>query len=437
MEERADPDHSFIDWLMSQREWVEKTAGAVVLIVEILALLTEIYHGISKSILTQVLNFLFLLFIFFNLRVYFRKEFDVRVDKDEEIDELVSILRFQPQRGVSLSREQKREEQRKEMVSLARVGNKLISQFKSINYFMLSTAFVYAFLILQSIIVEADKRSTFRVSQPYFQITHFFIDFASYAGAFFLLQSFYVMYLRTIDNEGNSKLFENTGRYIFLGVLFLVFDLIATLAIPNIGVFISEFICGVANAIVLILLVARFENKLLDVPPWMLSILYVYAILQTCLPFVTKGITQEMAPGLQEFLEEFSSIVLSCCLIGKVALSAVLLYIINSKRLFYYFMFLRKIRNEEEENWNAFKDLVVRRRPIEAVTIEYKRQNDSYIASLAHPRANHEGKGTTPQEATQELIRNLPGDFFAAKPEESAPRESPKTCDTWSRGGRE
>lgn len=392
MKEPESHDHSFKDWLLSKHDWVEKTAGAAVLIVEILALLTEIYHGVPKTLLTRLLNLFFLLFIYVTLRDDFRKKFTV----DPSDKDVARVLRFSDQ-----------EQNIAEIRKLVDSSNDSVGQLRNINGFILCTALLYFVLALQYIL---EKQHPFESHDLPRLVFHLLIDFLSYAGAFYLLRCFFVMYQKTIDDEGKPILVKQTQIYIFLGIFLMTFDAVATFANPNNGVFVSEFMCGVVNAVVFILFVARFESKLLDIPTWMLCILYLYAILQTCLPLVTTGLlTEEMAPGLRTFLDEFSSIVLSCCLVGKVALAAVLLYVINSKRLFYYFMSLRKIHNEEEEYWGTFDNLSEERPPdLESVTIRYHRQEEgSYIATITHP-FNLSGKGRTHKDATLDLIKSLP-----------------------------
>ena len=175
----------------------------------------------------------------------------------------------------------------------------------------------------------------------------------------------------------------------------------------------AEFICGIINSVVFILFIARFENKILDIPPVILCILYVYAILQTCLPFVTGG--TELIPGghkvaeTGEYLEEFKSIVLTICLVGKVTLSAVLLYVLNTGRIFYYFITLRRLHEEEERNWKSLKPLMeVNSIHSEPFSILYESNLDgSYSASIPTLLKEKVGRGKTEKEARADLLRKL------------------------------
>src|SRR5712692_710598 len=337
-------DNSFRSWLLSKHALVEKTFGAVVLAAEMIGLAGQILSGVSKLVLTQILNLSFLVFIYFQLKAQFAKRYTVAPDNSD----VAKILRFADPSKTT----------KQEISALVNDSNLLIFQLANINYFVLATAVLYLFLIMQSVVEKLQETGHLQISMGFIAYTfHFLIDFVSYAGAFYLLRCFFAMYETTIDKSGKDILKDRTKNYIFAGFILMVIDIVLTATNANDGLFISEFLCGVVNAVVLILLVARFENRLLDIPPWVLGILYVYAILQTCLPFVSGNFLAKESQ-FKHFSEEFGSIVLTLCLFGKVTLSAVLLYVLSSKRIFYYFMTLRKIHEDEEQNWGAFKELV-------------------------------------------------------------------------------
>jgi hypothetical protein len=406
--ENIQDDNSFSSWLLSKHAWAEKTVGAVVLVVEILGLLGEVYHGVSRAILSQILNLVFLLFIF----VYLLREFNRRFSVNTKDLSVGRILRFP-----EVLRSQKEEENVQAKIGeLVFNANTLISQLRNINYFVLFTAGLYAILLTQSVfaashLIGGSENYGMTSSDVGF---HFAVDLFSYLGAFFLLRCFFVMYLPTIDENGNDVLWKRTGIYALAGAFFLIFDVVVTLRSPRDGIFISEFICGVVNAVVFILLIARFENKILDIPPWILCLLYVYAILQTCLPFVTENplTTEIMAKNaeLKKTIEEFRGIVLTICLVGKVTLCAVILYVLTSGRIFYYFITLRKIHDEEEENWTNFSKLIM---PFaltpERFSIIYEIDKAGvYTARIPHLFSRHvKGEGATKIQAKVDLLNKI------------------------------
>lgn len=393
MEKVEISDNSFKSWLLSKHNLVEKTAGVVVLAIEIIDLTTKIFPTLPELVLTKLLNLMFLVFIYFQLRRELAKQYNVKVD-DPEVARILRLWRY--------SNSHKQEK----ISELIFTSNTSISQLKNINRFVLITAGLY-FLFLTQFVVKEIRGVK---EDDIYHIFHFLFDLVSYAGAFYLLRCFYVMYLVTIEKNGIEVLNKKTNPYIFLGLFLMIIDVCITFGVNGAtGSFISEFICGAVNAVVFILLMARFENKILDIPPFILCILYLYAILQTCLPFVTNTNL-----GFEEhFATEFSTIVLKLCLFGKVTLSAVLLYVLNSKRIFYYFMTLRKIHEEEEKHWEEFSDLI---EPLPIVPeifhltystdSDFKLNNPVYTARL-NLFGGIEGKGANPDQAKEDLIKKI------------------------------
>ncbi|MFL6255566.1 MAG: hypothetical protein ACJ74T_11180 [Pyrinomonadaceae bacterium] len=402
---------TFKSWLFSKHEFAEKTAGLVVLTIEVISLLQELYAGEDghedRVPITYILNLLFLVFIFFYLRDDFARRFSVYADNP-----LVARL-------LRLSYVQNKQDRVRVLVFQA---NTFISQLKNINYFILATAGLYAVFIAQKALHRAglDMIPLWQLGgseQVYLdnvQLFHFVIVLLSYVGAFYLLRCFFVMYLPTIDVYGNDILNKQTTKYLFVIIALMSID--AYTMSDARGRFISEFICGVFNSVIFILLIARFENKILDIPPIILCLLYVYAILQTCLPFVTEEIVGEtFSPMITkehpEFLNAFSNIVLTICLVGKVTLSAVLLYVLNTKRIFYYFMTLKLIHDEEKKNWSKFFSL------IESFSVEpekfsllYEKNPDAtYTARIPGLFNGVNGTGATREDAKKALLDEIKG----------------------------
>jgi hypothetical protein len=177
-------------------------------------------------------------------------------------------------------------------------------------------------------------------------------------------------------------------------------------------VFIAEYICGIVNAVVFALLIARFESKILEIPPYILVILYSYAVLQTCLPFVSNA-GQIFGEG---FSDSFSGVVLRLVLVGKVALAAMLLYVLTSGRIVYYFMFTKNLHEEEQEerHWENFKGLLKELpqapEPFE-ILYKYNDESNSYSATIVPNNVFGKvtGKGKSRDEAKDDLRKQLRG----------------------------
>lgn len=409
---KAKNDPSFRSWLFSRQEIVEKTVGLFVLIVEVFFLLQEVYTIEKKLVITDIFNFLFLIFIYAYLRSDFAKRFTINNES-----EAAKILRLLP---VSTRKDQ--------LSLLVFRANTFISQLKNINYFLLSTAVLYALLLsflgvssllkarqlqleAQNLQLEAQHLELF--VKPIKYGFHLLIDLFSYAGAFFLLRCFYVMYLPTTDKNGNDVLNKKTNIYILVGIALMFLDV--CIMHKWYGLFLSEFICGVINSVIFILLIARFQNKLLDIPPFVICILYIYAILQTCLPFVS-GVTEDtfgayitVTDDAKKVLDTFGNAVLMICLVGKITLSVVLLYVLNTKRIFYYFLTLRRIHEEEEKNWGKFFPLIkaFSVEPEKFSVIYNQEMNFTYTARMSGLFPDISGNGSTPEEAKEALLSEI------------------------------
>lgn len=175
------------------------------------------------------------------------------------------------------------------------------------------------------------------------------------------------------------------------------------------------------NSVIFILFVARFENRLLDIAPAALAALYLYAILQVCLPFVTQDFFKLINVSNVN-LDRFTNFVLIVVLLGKVTLLAVLHYVLDSGRIFYYFLTLRKFHIEDEggSDWEKFKVLVTEfGEETEVFSVHYARQRDgSYVSTIPGLFEEFSGPGKTPAEAKKALVHRICGDR-GSKQEES------------------
>lgn len=384
---------TFNSWLLDKHHKLEKTAGAVVLVIEMLDIVIhQIFQNAPDIPVTQFLNLGFLIVVYLKLEMEFGKRYTL---DDKAPPKVARILRLWRYSG---------EHQQERIDELVRSSNKLIGQLRNINYFILATAGLYVlFLVKLAVEGKNDK----------YHVFHLLFDLISYVGAFYLLRCFFVMYQTTVEN-GREVLNTKTNPYILVGVGLMVIDFCLTRYVHQpsgetelyVGVFIAEFICGVVNAVVFVLLIARFENKILDIPPYVLVMLYAYAVLQTCLPFVTNT-------GLvisSEFSEGFSSVVFRLVLVGKIALAAMLLYVLSSGRIVYYFMILKNLHEEEneEKHWGKFKDLLNELprapEPFE-ITYKYDPNSKGYTAMIVPVGlfGRISGSGRTLNEARDNL----------------------------------
>jgi hypothetical protein len=377
---------SFTSWLFSTQELLEKTVGFVALLFELSSLTMEMAQAEKpgpRRLLTEALNLFFLLFIYFFLKNHFNKKFSINADSKTAIDVL----------GL---------DENDKLGELVAYANTLTKQLSNFNGFILSTAFLYAVLIVQYLLKDHGLEPDWVKD-----ILHYLTDLVSYIAAFFLLRCFFVMFLSTIDANGNDILDKQTHYYIWVGLGLMLLDIFIIHFNPEHGPFIAEFICGSINAIVFILFIARFENKRIDIPPFVLCILYLYAVLQTFLPLVTGSFKAE--EGMEEFLHKFSSVIFTLCLLGKIVLVAVVSYALTSKKFFYYFITYKKLFDEEQNNWKKFEHEIKESFPdTESFNITYLQRSDGkYQAVCSSFFGSTAGIGQNPNEAKEDLLQNV------------------------------
>ena len=116
----------------------------------------------------------------------------------------------------------------------------------------------------------------------------------------------------------------------------------------------------------------------------------------------------------EAFSETFASIVFKLVLVGKVALAAVLLYVLSSKRIFYYFMTVRNIFEEEKEegHWQKFRKLIIEVPSApESFDVTYNQNRDSKeVTAMIFPTdlfGHITGRGKTPEEAKENLRKKI------------------------------
>ena len=406
----GEDNKSFKSWFFSAHEWVEKTIGVIILVGEIFSLIEELLGGEERLFITHWLNLLFLIYIYFVLKNDFKEKFSVDLEPNI-VENVFRIKKDDQESNLKLNK-------------LITESNIFISQFKNITFFIISTASIYVLLLIKNGLIilchanpvhavlleflHQSHESMKAAKEDIEYIFHFLTDIASYTGAFFLLRCFYVMYLPTIDENGKDILEKRTSIYIIIGIFLMLFDYCIVKNDSDHGVFIAELICGIVNSIVFILFIARFENKILDIPPLILCILYLYSVLQVCLPFVTGDSNNISSIFDPAFAKDFKSIVLTVCLFGKVTLAAVLLYVLKFKRLFYYFMILRIIHKDEETNWELIENKIQSTKNYsESIELKYNYNSDmSYLAFIPEV-PQFQGNGETPEAAKDDLLNQI------------------------------
>ncbi len=343
---------NFISWFISANQLKEKVVSFGVLFLEILLLITHNTEGQSILII-QFLNLLFLVYFIFDLGNHFKLEF--KIEKPEELDQLKPF-----------------EYDYHAFIKLQKRANEAIKQFNQFGGFLIFTAVLYVLLILSNLENAVYKNATNgeHFAQLQELISYFFnlvIHFVSYGGVIYVLKCFYVLYFPTFSKTSSqSSNLERVRFYWFFVIGLIVAE--GIFAFPTnvdyrLATFYFEFICGMTNAFILILMFARFESRLLGINPFITLILYVYAILQTALPFVTKNIlfmfdSGEVTSylGKDDNLAFFITLILSISLFAKIIFYNIIVYLYQTKRLFYYFIITKLNYDRETEYWDEFNE---------------------------------------------------------------------------------
>lgn len=346
---------NFYKWLLSTNQLKEKIVSFAVLFFELLLLMT---HNIQKlSIpLIQALNLIFLLYFIYDLKNHFKLEFKVKSAENET-----------PLAAINNGHH--------DLIRLQERANRSIKQFRNVGGFLLSTAILYLLLIFSNLEKQyylsfTDGKTFTRLQSLIEFIFNIAIHFLSYAGALYILKCFYVMQFPSFfkTNDFESKLETNTSFFWFFIGGFLIAELFLTFPMGlginyKLATFYFEFFCGIVNAIVMMMLFARFESRLLGINPFIILLLYVYAILQTSLPLITENnllLPYSQNNNTGHNTENSNSaflvtLILSICLLGKIIFYNIIVYLYQTKRLFYYFLITKLNFDKEDTNWGNFE----------------------------------------------------------------------------------
>jgi hypothetical protein len=180
----------------------------------------------------------------------------------------------------------------------------------------------------------------------------FVIFLMNNVSLFFIFRCFVVMYVPSRDP---ARLVEPKRRRGRIVIPFLVMLALLTAAFPAIALWrvgplttvnwkeypaVFDALSGTLNAVVLALLIARLDSKLIALPSWLICILYFYAGVQPLF------VVFELQP------EEYKSIttaVLLVVLIFKIYFFLIIVYQLREGRLFNYFYCSRLLNDHVKE----------------------------------------------------------------------------------------
>lgn len=179
----------------------------------------------------------------------------------------------------------------------------------------------------------------------------------------FVFSCFLVMYIRPDEVKKKRKEWRYlAGSVVAVGSLVILFFSFLVLkwgefTPESAGAYVSIFdaLSGVINAVVLALLIARLDSKLVGLPSWLISILYSYAAVQPL--FLVFELSNS------ELLKTITTLVLVFVFISKIYFFLIIFYALQTGKMLNYltcFPILRK-RAEEHRQPAAERISVVQR----------------------------------------------------------------------------
>ena len=166
----------------------------------------------------------------------------------------------------------------------------------------------------------------------------------------FVFSCFLVMYIRP-DEVKKKEWKYLVGSVVAVGSLIILFfsflilkwgEFPANPASANAYVSIFDALSGVINAVVLALLIARLDSKLIGLPSWLISVLYSYAAVQPL--FLVFELSNS------ELLKTITTLVLTFVFISKIYFFLIIFYALQTGKMLNYLTCFPILRRRAEEN---------------------------------------------------------------------------------------
>jgi hypothetical protein len=120
--------------------------------------------------------------------------------------------------------------------------------------------------------------------------------------------------------------------------------------VEGVRTFLNYFL-GIAGAVVLALFVGRLNSKFIDAPIWVIALLYVYAAIQPLYPVIISGQEQDKISG---------AVFTNAALVLKVILFLFVTWLLESGRLLFYFVRVRRLNMQVDWDWQEFSTKLIR-----------------------------------------------------------------------------
>ncbi|MDT5062301.1 MAG: hypothetical protein QOH63_2760 [Acidobacteriota bacterium] len=163
----------------------------------------------------------------------------------------------------------------------------------------------------------------------------FIVFFFNNLTLLFVFWCFLALYIPSDEMAERYYKYRN-GSFLIVGMLTLLFPLLVYIKGSSTAdewrdfIAVFDALSGVINAIVLALLIARLDSKLIGLPSWLISILYSYAAVQPL--FMVFELTQSAV------LEKISTSVLIFVFVSKIYFFLIIIYALQTGKMLNYLL---------------------------------------------------------------------------------------------------
>lgn len=108
-------------------------------------------------------------------------------------------------------------------------------------------------------------------------------------------------------------------------------------------------ISGLAGGVAMALFVGRFQSKFLNSPPWLVSILFLYTVIQALFIYYGGKSDEDLAGA---------AVVMNAALVLKCLLILYMFWLFESGRLLFYLVRVRRATTQVDSEWQNFREVL-------------------------------------------------------------------------------
>ncbi|HKR10683.1 MAG TPA: serine/threonine-protein kinase [Pyrinomonadaceae bacterium] len=113
--------------------------------------------------------------------------------------------------------------------------------------------------------------------------------------------------------------------------------------------YIFKIVSGLGGGVAMALFVGRFQSKFLQSPPWLVSILFLYTVIQALYLFYGGEMRKDLAGA---------AVVINAALVLKCLLILYMFWLFQSGRLLFYLVRVRRATTQVDSEWQNFREVL-------------------------------------------------------------------------------